>query len=88
MEALRISKVVEKDGEIRVTGLPYHRGENVEMIFMTDRKNARAAKRPLRASDLRKSSLVGVWRDRADIGDVGTFSRKLRENGQNRRIDA
>ena len=31
MEAIHVHKVVEKDGEILLTGLPYKKGQYVEM---------------------------------------------------------
>ena len=33
---------------------------------------------------LRKSGLIGIWRDRADIGDSSEFARTLRERAQKR----
>ena len=36
MEAIRIHKVVEKDGEITMTGLPFKKGQRVAMILMPE----------------------------------------------------
>jgi hypothetical protein len=33
MEAIRINKVVKKDGEVSVTGLPCKKGQHVEIIL-------------------------------------------------------
>ena len=32
MRAIRISKIVEKDGKIKVTGLPFTQGQKVDLI--------------------------------------------------------
>ena len=44
-------------------------------------------KRPMTAADLLQSGLVGLWADRADIGDSREFARQLRERAQTRRRD-
>jgi hypothetical protein len=41
-------------------------------------------KRPLTADALLASGLVGLWSDRADIGDSREFARRLREQSQTR----
>jgi hypothetical protein len=41
-----------------------------------------AAKRPLTATDLLESDLVGLWADRHDIGDSREFARRLRKEAQ------
>ena len=40
-------------------------------------------KRPLTASDLLESGLVGLWSGRSDIGDSQEFARRLRRSGPN-----
>ncbi len=37
------------------------------------------AKRPLTADQLLNSGLIGIWKDREDIGDSAVYARKLRE---------
>ena len=37
------------------------------------------------AADLLNSGLVGIWKDRQDIGDSLEFARKLRKEGETRR---
>jgi hypothetical protein len=39
------------------------------------------------AGDLLQSGLVGLWADRADIGESQQFARRLREQAQTRRRD-
>lgn len=41
-------------------------------------------KRAMTAADLLNSDLVGLWADRADIGDSREFARRLREQAQRR----
>ena len=84
MQALKVHQVVKKDGEIRLTGLPCQKGQDVEMILLLD--DATASRAPvLRASDLKKSNLAGLWNDRGDIDDTPSFARGLREQNQRRR---
>lgn len=83
MEAIRLHKRVEKDGEISVTGLPCRKGQSVEMIVLIDDVNSSV--RPyLTAKQLRQSDLVGLWKDRGDIEDSSDYARQLREQAQRR----
>src|SRR5262249_25452510 len=43
-----------------------------------------AAKRPLTATDLLESGLVGLWADRHDIGDSREVARRSRDEAQTR----
>ncbi|MBM4423278.1 MAG: hypothetical protein FJ030_07785 [Chloroflexi bacterium] len=83
MEAIRLNMVIKKDGEITMTGLPYKKGERVEMILLAQPKMQAAI--PLMARQLRRSGLIGLWKNRADIRDSATFARALREQAQRRR---
>ena len=58
MEAVRVHKVVEKDGEILVTGLPCKRGQQVEMIVLIE-PAAMLERPPLTARQLLHSGLFG-----------------------------
>lgn len=44
-------------------------------------------KRPLTASDLLQSGLVGIWADREEISDSLEFARQLRQTAEHRRGD-
>ncbi|MBI4631747.1 MAG: hypothetical protein HY740_08555 [Chloroflexi bacterium] len=46
--------------------------------------NALLAPRQMTARDLLQSNLVGLWADRADIGDSVVFARQLRERAEQR----
>ena len=81
MEAIRIHKIVEKDGEIVVSGLPFRKGQGVELIVMPE---TAAPRPPLTMRALLASGLIGIWKDRTDIGDSATFARRLREQAQKR----
>jgi hypothetical protein len=83
MDAIRLCKVVEKDGEIRITGLPYKKGERVELIMRVSPVRS-AECLPLTAKRLRHSGLIGLWEDRADLPDSATYARLLREQAQSR----
>ncbi|MBI5650131.1 MAG: hypothetical protein HZC40_06770 [Chloroflexi bacterium] len=84
MEAIRLHQVIEKDGEILITGLPFRKGQRVEMIVLPDAP-APGERPPLTARALLESGLIGIWKDRDDIGDSAEFARKLREQAQRRR---
>ena len=80
MEAIYLHKVVEKDGEILVTGLPYRKGQCVEVILLPE--SSATSKRRLTARRLLDSGLIGLWKDREDIEDSATYARQLREQAQ------
>lgn len=83
MEAVRMHKVVEKDGEILLTGLPYKKGQQVEMIMLIE--PASISERPrLTARQLRHAGLIGLWKDRQDITDSAAYARQLRDRAQRR----
>ncbi len=82
MEAVRLNTVVKKDGEITMRGLPFKKGDRVEMILLS--ASAPAGARTLTARRLRRSGLVGMWKNRADIGDSAEFARQMREQAQRR----
>lgn len=84
MEAIRLQKVVEKDGQIFLTGLPYKKGQQVEMILLIEPSTA-PKRRDLTARQLLRSGLIGLWKDREDIGDSAAYSRQLREQAQRRK---
>lgn len=83
MKVIHLYKEVEKDGEISVTGLPFKKGQHVEVILMPE--SSAKFKPYLTAYQLLNSELVGLWKDRKDIGDSAIYARKLREEAQIRR---
>jgi 2-hydroxychromene-2-carboxylate isomerase len=84
MEALKINKVVERDGEITITGLPVKQGQKVEMILLTNSRMETTSHSCLTAKRLLHSGLVGMWKDREDVDTSATYARRLREDSQNR----
>ncbi len=84
MEAIRLNKVVDRDGEIFVTGLPCKKGQHVEMILLI--KPSTIPRHPhLTARKILHSELIGLWRDREDIEDSAAYARQLRAQTQRRR---
>ena len=81
MEAIRLYKVVEKDGEIVLTGLPCRKGQHIEIILLPE-SSALPTKHRLTASSLLHSELIGLWKDRTDIEDSADYARQLRERAQ------
>lgn len=83
MEAVQVQQVMKKDGEILITGLPYKRGQAIEVIvFLPPTTPAPRAR--LTVGQLRKSGLIGLWEDRSDLSDSSVFARQLREQAQTR----
>ena len=83
MEAIRIHKIVEKDGEILVTGLPYKKGQSIEVILLPE-SSTKSMRKNLTARELFNSGLIGLWKDREDIKDSADYARQLREKARNR----
>lgn len=83
MKALRVHKIIEKDSEIHLTGLPCKKGQHIELIVLIEPVEEKA--RPsLTARQLLNSGLIGLWKDRTDIGDSLAYARILREQAQKR----
>jgi len=81
MEAIRLRKIIQKDGEILLTGLPVKKGESVEMILLVEPLTI--SERPkLTAHKLLHSELIWLWKDREDIRDSTAYARQLREQAQ------
>lgn len=83
MEAVQVHQVIAKDGEIRITGLPYKKGQAVEVIVLLPPPTPRPRAR-LTVGQLRRSGLIGLWQDRDDIDDSSIYARQLREEAQER----
>ncbi len=81
MEAIRIEQVVRKDGEIIVKDLPFKRGQTVEVIIIPQHSD-KSSRKTLTAGQLRKSGIIGLWKDRQDIQDSASYARELRERAQ------
>jgi len=79
MEAIRLHKLIEKDGQITLKDLPFKKGQSIEMIVLLD-SNDKSGTQPLTANKLRTSGLIGLWKDREDITDSAEYARQLREN--------
>lgn len=81
MEAVQVKQVITKDGEVLLTGLPFKKGQAIEIIVF-----AQSATSPSRArltvGRLRQSGLIGLWQDRDDIADSAAYARQLREQAQ------
>jgi hypothetical protein len=82
MATFRVNTVVKKDGEITMRGLPFKKGDRVEMILLPADRPANAER--LTARRLSRSGLIGLWKNRTDISDSAAFARELREQAQRR----
>lgn len=78
MDALRIRKTLDRDGEITLTNLPGRKGDEAEVIVIFERG------KHMTLGQLLKSDVVGLWKDREDIGDSVEFARRLRKRVQRR----
>jgi hypothetical protein len=83
MDAIRVQQVVTKDGEVLVTGLPYKKGQFVEIILLPEPLKL-FSRVGLTVRRLRQSGLIGLWKDREDIQDSAAYARQLREQAQRR----
>ncbi len=83
METVQVHQVLVTDGEIRISGLPYKRGQAVEIIVFAPPATSQPQAR-LTVGQLRRSGLIGLWEDRADIDDSSTYALQLREQAQAR----
>jgi hypothetical protein len=83
MEAVRLHKILEKDGELLLTDLPCKKGQRVEVIILPEPPAPLQLQR-LTAKQLLESGLVGLWQDREDITDSTAYARQLREEAQRR----
>lgn len=83
MNAIRLHKVLEHDGELVLTGLPYRKGQKIELIVLSEILDQ--AQPPLLTADkLLHSEIVGLWKERKDIVDSSAYARQLREQAQRR----
>ncbi len=82
-EAVRVQQVITEDGEVLITGLPYRKGQAVEIILLPQQSNV-AVRSRLTVGQLRQSDLIGLWKDRDDIEDSVAYARQLREEAQQR----
>jgi hypothetical protein len=83
MEAVRLHRIMEKDGELLITDLPCKKGQHVEIIVLPEPPRLPQPPR-LTAKQLLESDAVGLWQDREDVTDSAAFARQLREEAQQR----
>ena len=83
MEAVRVQQVVAKDGEVLVRGIPYKKGQVVEIIVLPQLMRTTPGSH-LTVRQLRESGLIGLWKDRYEIQDSAAYARRLREQAQKR----
>ena len=84
MEAIRVEQVMIQDGQLVLRDLPYKRGQVLEVIVVPWHPVVRSQ---LTVGQLRRSGLIGMWKERADIVDSSKYARRLREQAQQRRRD-
>ena len=83
MEAVRLHRIIEKDGELLITDLPCKKGQRVEIIVLPEPPSLPQPPQ-LTAKRLLESDVVGLWQDREDVTDSAAFARQLREEAQRR----
>ncbi|WP_413173167.1 hypothetical protein [Anabaena azotica] len=86
MQAIRLQKTIEKNGEISFQNLPVVAGQEVEIIVLLSPLPAK--KKVLTARALLDSSVIGLWEERDDITDSLVYARQLREHSQRRDYDS
>jgi hypothetical protein len=83
MDAIRVHAELQRDGELVLKDLPWRRGQRVELIVLPESAGD-SERKLMTARDLLESGLVGIWKDRDEIGDSSEFARGLREQVQRR----
>lgn len=83
MEAVRLEQMVITDGQMMITGLPFRKGEWVEVIVLPQAE-APGHRSRLTVGRLRQSGLIGLWKDREDLEDSSNYARQLREEAYRR----
>ena len=73
MEAVRVQQVVVKDGEVLVRGIPYRKGQLVDIIVLSHPPQTMPSSH-LTVRQLRQSGLIGLWKERQDIQDSAAYS--------------
>lgn len=81
MEAVQVKQVMTQDGEVLITGLPYKKGQLVEITVLAQAPTS-APRGRLTVGRLRQSGLIGLWQERDDIADSAVYARQLREQAQ------
>jgi len=84
MEAVRVQQVVVKDGEVLVRGMPYKKGQLVDIIVLSHTPPQTMPSSHLTVRQLRQSGLIGLWKEPQDIQDSTAYARRLREQAQKR----
>jgi len=76
---ITMRQIVETDGELLLRDLSCRKGQEVEVTLQVED----ADEFPLSTGrHLASSKLVGLWKDRTDIGDSSAYARELREKLQ------
>jgi len=64
LEAIKYRAIVEKDGEIRLTDVPFRKGQRVEMIILVEPGEGSVAPAALAAFDVVRINTAGFRFDR------------------------
>lgn len=83
MGATRSEYVIAEDGELHLTGLPYKRGEVVDVIVLPHARFT--GEKRLTVRQLKRSGIIGIWKDRTDIENGVEYARRLRKQAEKRR---
>ena len=84
MEAIQVQQLIVNEGKVVVTGLPFKKGQHVDVIVLPQRA-PKISRTRMTVRQLRESGLIGLWKNRDDIIDSAVYARQLREQAQQRR---
>ncbi len=84
METVQIQHTMDCDSELVLTGLPYKKGQHVE-ILLIPLPEVPTPKPRMTIRQFRESGLIGMWKDRDDMQDSAAYARQLREEAWKRR---
>lgn len=76
-------KKLDKGSETPIPGTLIHPGQPASIAGQTQPTNSAPIAR-LTIGDIRRSGLLGMWRDRTDISDSSIYARELRQQAEQR----
>jgi hypothetical protein len=85
MDAIKINTIIKKDGEIKISGVPLNKGQEIEMIILSEPISKKKGE-PATGYKLLHSDIIGIWENRDDIKDSSEYARKLRDISQHRKL--
>ncbi|WP_032914618.1 hypothetical protein [Leptospira santarosai] len=81
----KLQAIIKRDGELHLTGLPFKKGESVEILMESSHRSLTEPR--MTVKKLRESGMIGLWKNRSDITDSVVYSRELRTTSEARKTE-